>query len=342
MQLNPHFKNRGDFILLIFGVLTAAILILFSFYFYHGLKPAGSDFSISLKIEKGQGLKEAAATLSRDKIIRSITVFKLYALFTGKAQYLKPGAYQLSGQMSAPEIINLLIKGPDQDVEIYIREGATVKEIDRILSAAAIIPKNSLVNLDFKNSELADTYPQLKGIDSLEGLLYPDTYRFKINSSVEEAARRFLNNFQEKIWPLVSQKNNWYEVLILASILEKEVPTFKDQQLVAGILNKRVSSGMPIQTDATIIYAKCQGDFLSCPERQLTKNDLKIDSPYNSYRKLGWPPTPIANVNQVTVKAALDPTSSNYWYYLSAYQSKETIFSKTLEEHNKNRQQYLK
>lgn len=302
----------------------------------------GSDLDIQLKIEKGQGLKEVAATLSQDKIIRSIAVFKLYALFTGKAQHLKPGVYQLNGHLSAPEIVNLLIKGPDQDIEIYIREGTTVREIDRILSAAGIIPQNSLVDLDFKNSELTNSYPYLKGIDSLEGLLYPDTYRFKINSSVEEAAEKFLNNFQEKIWLLISQKNNWYEILILASILEKEVPIFKDQQLVAGILNKRVDSGMPIQTDATIIYAKCQGDFLSCPERQLTKNDLKIDSPYNSYRKLGWPPTPIVNVSQMTVKAALDPISSSYWYYLSAHQSKETIFSKTLEEHNKKRQQYLK
>ncbi len=352
MQLNPHFKKRGNFIFLIFGVLAAAIFIFFSFYFYYGLKPVNSDLSIQLKIEKGQGLKEIAAALSRDKIIRSITVFKIYVLFAGKAQHLKPGVYQLNGRLSIPEIVNLFFKGPNQDITITILEGTTVKEINKILSSAKIIPEDSLVNFDFsarggsaaggKNNELLETYPFLKGVDSLEGFLYPDTYRFKINASVEETAKKFLNNFQEKIWPLISQKNNWYEVLILASILEKEVPTFKDQQLVAGILNKRVNSSMPIQTDATIIYAKCQGDFRSCPERQIARSDLKINSPYNSYQKLGWPPTPIANINQMIVKAAIDPISSNYWYYLSAYKTKETIFSKTLEEHNENRQIYLR
>ncbi|MEK7574191.1 MAG: endolytic transglycosylase MltG [Patescibacteria group bacterium] len=340
--MNPHFKNRGYFILLVFGVLTATIFILFSFYFYYNLKPVKSDLNFQFKIERGQGLKEIAATLSQNEVIRSIAIFKLYALFTGKAQHLKPGVYQLNGRLSVPEIINLFVKGPGQDATITILEGTTVKEIDRILSSAGVITSGSLANFDFKNSELTNSYPYLEEVDNLEGLLYPDTYRFKIASSVEEATEKFLNNFQEKIWPLISQKNNWYEVLILASILEKEVPTFRDQQLIAGVFNKRISSGMPIQADATIIYAKCQGNFRSCPERQITRNDLKIDSPYNSYQKLGWPPTPIANASQTTVKAALSPISSNYWYYLSAYQTKKTIFSKTLEEHNENRQQYLR
>jgi len=340
LQLNPHFKKRGIFIL-VSGIIVTAALILFSFYFFNGLKPVNSDIDFELKIEKGQGLREIAATLSQARIIKSITVFKLYAVFTGKTQRLKAGIYQLNGRLSIPEIINLLIKGANQEVSIKIPEGSTLKEIDQLLSSKGVFASGALIEFDFKNNGLLKDYSFLKGIDNLEGFLYPDTYRFKINSSVEEVAKKFFDNFQDKIWPLISQKDNWYEILILASILEKEVPSFEDQQLVAGILNKRVKVGMPIQADATIAYAKCQGDFHSCPKRQVTKSDLKLDSPYNSYLKLGWPPTPIANMSQTAVRAALSPKTSNYWFYLSASQTKETIFSKTLEEHNINRQKYL-
>lgn len=319
----------------------AAILILFSFYFLNGLKPVNSDINFELKVEKGQGLREIAAILSQARIIRSITVFKLYAVFSGKAQHLKAGVYQLNGRLSTPEIINLLIKGSNPEINVTINEGATLKEIDKILASANIISGGDLINFEFKNSETAKNYPYLEGIDTLEGFLYPDTYRFKTNSSVEEVAKKFFDNFQDKIWSLISQKNDWYEILILASILDKEVPGFEDQQLVAGIINKRIKIGMPIQTDATIAYAKCEGDIRSCPKRQVTKNDLKLDSPYNTYLRLGLPPTPIANTSQSSIRAALNPKNSNYWFYLSASQTKETIFSKTLEEHNINRQKYL-
>ena len=322
-----------------------AALILFSFYYINGLKPAGSDISFELKIGKGEGLKEVAAALSRARIIRSITVFKLYTVFTGKAQSLKSGIYQLNGRLSVPEITNLLIKGLNQEVSVIITEGLTLREIDRVLSSANIIFGGSLVDFNFKNSEFIKNYPFLgeagEGIDTLEGFLYPDTYRFKIDSSIEEAVKKFFDNFQNKVWPLISQKDNWYQILILASLLEKEIPTFDDQQLVAGIINKRVKVGMPIQVDATVLYAKCQGDFYSCTQRKLSKNDLKQDSPYNTYLKLGLPPTPIVNASQAAVRAALNPKTSNYWFYLSDPQTKKTIFSKTLEEQNINRQKYL-
>lgn len=316
-------------------------MILFSFYFVNGLKPVNSDINFELKVEKGQGLKEIAAVLSQAHIIRSITVFKIYAVFSGKAQHLKTGVYELNGHLSVPQIIDLLIKGANQEINITINEGATFKEIDQILAAANIISKGDLLNFDFKNSETAKNYPYLTGIDSLEGFLYPDTYRFKTNSSVEEVAIKFFDNFQDKIWSLINQQNDWYGILILASILDKEVPGFEDQQLVAGIINKRIKVGMPIQTDATIAYAKCDGNIRSCPQRQVTKNDLKMDSPYNTYIKLGLPPTPIANMSQSSIRAALSPKNSTYWFYLSASKTKETIFSKTLEEHNINRQKYL-
>ena len=339
--MNPHFKNRGYFIL-VSGILVTIGLILFSVYFFYNLKPVGSDSNLELKVIKGQGVKEIAAALSQARLIKSVTAFKLYIIFSGKAQHLKPGVYQFNGRMSVPEMVNFLIKGVNEETTVTIPEGTTVKEIDQILSSAGVLASGSLAEFDFKNNGAINDFQFLKGVDNLEGFLYPDTYRFKINSSVEEVARKLVSNFQEKIWPLISQKDNWYEILVLASVLEKEVPTFEDRQLVAGILNKRKAVAMPLQVDAAVAYAKCQGNLRSCAQRLVLKSDLKIDSPYNTYLNRGWPPTPIANMSGETIQAALNPRASNYWYYLSAYQTKETIFAKTLDEHNKNRQQYLK
>jgi UPF0755 protein len=332
----------------------------------------GIDSNLELKVIKGQGIKEIAAALSQARLIKSVTVFKFYIILSGEAQHLKPGTYQFNGQMSVPEMVDFLIKGVNEETTVTIPEGTTVKEIDQILSSAGVITSGTLAEFDFSadfsaeggsasggqflkgvdpapfldmNLAFADSFREAIqkrcGVDNLEGFLYPDTYRFKINSSVEEITKKLVGNFQEKIWPLISQKDNWYEILILASILEKEVLTFEDRQLVAGILNKRLAADIPLQVDATIAYVKCQGNLRSCPQRQVLKTDLKIDSPYNTYLNRGWPPTPIANTNETTIQAALNPKPSSYWYYLSAEQTKETIFAKTLDEHNKNRQQYL-
>ena len=129
--------------------------------------------------------------------------------------------------------------------------------------------------------------------------------------------------------------------MILASFLEREVREFDDRQIVAGILLKRLRVGIPLQVDATISYAKCGGALRSCEEIIVTRNDLALASPYNTYQRLGWTPTPIANPGEAAIKAAVTPRSSPYFYYLSAKETKETVFSKTLEEHNLNRAKYL-
>lgn len=338
--MNPHFKKGG---FLIFCLLTAiALTIVGSVYFFNGLKAKGTDARFLLNIEKGEGLRETAAALSRAGIIKSIAVFKAYAILFGKARQLKPGAYELSGEMSVSEIINILTKGPLEETTIIIPEGATLKETEELLRLAGILAGNSLTDFDFKREEIIKQYGFLKDAKTLEGFLYPDTYRFHLYSSAGEVVEKMLGNFQEKIWSLLNSKDNWYEILTMASIVEKEVSNFEEQRVVAGILNKRLSVNMPLQADATIVYFKCQGNLKICPQRKLFKSDLQIDSPYNTYLNRGLPPTPIANMSSKVVQAVLEQKKSDFWYYLSASGTKETVFAKTLEEHNQNRVEYLK
>ncbi|MCP6719918.1 MAG: endolytic transglycosylase MltG [Patescibacteria group bacterium] len=318
-------------------------------YFFYGLQPNVSEEVVDgaaqnieptiFKISKGEGLKEISARLSSQSLIKSITVFKLYSLLTGKAQKFQPGIHELRETMSVPQVVNLLTTRGKNEVTVTIPEGTTFKDIDGILRAAGVIEKGALINYSF--DELADNYPFLAQVTSLEGFIFPDTYRFEVDSGIDRVVERFLDNFKIKAWSLLQTEKNWYDFLILASFLEREVPDFNDRQVVAGILLKRLRLGIPLQVDATVSYFRCGGELKECSQAVVTRKDLTLSSPYNTYQRLGWTPTPIANPGQSAISAALNSQASPYLYYLSAKETKETIFSRTLEEHNRNRVRYL-
>jgi len=321
-------------------VLGAVLLFIFcTAYFFYGLQPAlGEKTPITFEVVKGESFRSIGARLSGDSLIRSITVFKFYSFLTGSARKFQPGVYALDRTMSVPEIIRELTRGVKNEVTLQVIEGATMKDIDAALARAGVTAPGDIINVPL--SSLRESYPFLKDAASLEGFLFPDTYQFAIHATSEKTVRRFLDTFKEKAWPLLSGTEDWYQSLTLASYLEKEVVTEEDRRLVAGILMKRISIGMPLQVDATVLYAKCRGAFESCGPLLITKQDMKIDSLFNTYTRRGFTPTPIGNPGTNAIQAALNPTPSGYLYYLSAPGGK-TIFSKTLPEHNQNQNRYF-
>ena len=203
-----------------------------------------------------------------------------------------------------------------------------------------IIDKNGVSNFDFQQIKVE--YEFLSEAKSLEGFLFPDTYRFERDTDVKYVVMRLLDTFSDKAWPILRKEDDWMSNLILASFLEREVPDFNDRRMVSGILLNRMRIGMPLQVDATVAYIKCDGGFVLCGEGQiLSKKDLSMPSPYNTYQRLGWTPTPIANPGEAAIKATVTPIDSSYIYYLSDPETQNTIFSRTLEEHNVNRVKYL-
>ncbi len=328
--------------------------LLFLGYFFYGLEPVSaqvgennetsvmSTSSVQFTITKGEAFKAIGSDLSQNSLIRSIVSFKLYSLLVGKAHTFQPGTYSLTRTMSAPQIVEVLTEGGKDDVSVTIPEGYTVKDIDATLHNAGVLAQNdSLITYD--PTIIFSKYPELQGTTSLEGLLFPDTYRFKLNSTSDEVVKTFLDTFMEKAWPLLKtqDQNTWYDKLILASFLEREVSSLNDREIVAGILLKRYALHMPLQVDATVTYVKCGGAFKNCNDKTVTKNDTLANSPYNTYQNLGWTPTPISNPGRLAIEAALAPIQTPYFYYLSSKNTGETIFSKTLEEHNANRAKYL-
>ncbi len=159
-----------------------------------------------------------------------------------------------------------------------------------------------------------------------------------------------MDNFQNKAWPLIKKCKisasicrglNDYQILTLASLIEKEVPFAADRGIVSGIFLERLALGVGLQADATLTYIKCGGKFVYCGQPAVSRSDLKLASAYNTYTNKGLPPGPISNPGEEAILAAINPQKSDYFYYLSEPKTKRTIFSRTLEEQIENRSKYL-
>ncbi|MDP3015375.1 MAG: endolytic transglycosylase MltG [bacterium] len=314
---------------LFFGLIS-------SFLFFRTFPARASILIGDFKISTGMSFNEIVDKLKSENLIASTAVFKIYGVITGEARRLKPGKYALSSDFSISKLFGILTKGPEE-ISAVIAPGLTLKEIDEKLSEARIIKPGEIIN--FNINSLKSDYSYLTEAHSLEGFLFPDTYRFFPDSGADLVIHKFLDNFKTKALPLFKDNDRILDKLILASILEKEIPDYEEKKVAAGILLKRLKVGMPLQVDASVIYAKCSGRFLNCP--RLAEADYKINSVYNTYLYPGLPEGPISNPDSESIKAVLNSEKTRYWYYLSDPKTKKTIFSETFDEHNKNRAAYL-
>src|SRR3989344_5901708 len=320
-------------ILLVLGLLWAA-------YFYYTLSPIAEVFVTGepVLIQKGDGLKEIADKFEALGYIRSSSAFKFYSLLSGSGHQLKPGLYNISAASSTTEIVRLLVSGPPKEIKVLITEGESLSAIDARLAHLGIIKAGDFLNI--KIGDLRAKYSFLVGARSLEGYLFPDTYRFYFDSSPQDAVKPFLDNFAGKVGPLISEDEDVYydsipvvrrgiysinEIVTVASLIEKEVPDSDERRLVSDIIYRRLKIGMALQIDASVAYAKLVGD----PR-------------YDTYQFPGFPAGPIASPGLDALTAALNPKSNQYLYYLSDPRTKQTIFSKTFEEHKANTEKYLK
>lgn len=313
-----------------------AIVFVASFI-YFVLWPIPQAERKKVVIPEGSGLNQIASILKEEGFIKSKNVFIFYTLALGEDKNLKAGKYVFSGRINTNTIIKALSSGSSisDDLVVTIPEGFNIWQIDELLTKQGII----------SNGEISWPYY------SLEGYLFPDTYRFEKDSTAKDIKNKMLGNFNDKTSDLLknltpTEKEN---IIILASILEKEAKTEKDMRLVAGIINKRISIDMLIQVDATVGYGACLRDlFLSsntrfyCDVTQVAiAREIKVDSPYNSYIRRGLPAGPISNPGVMAIKTAINPMASEYFYYLSTRLGDQIIYSKTDQEHLANRRKHL-
>lgn len=303
-------------------------LVIFSVWFINSTRSAcltdckSQDFTIS----RGESLDSISLRLQNANLVKNATVFKIIAYWNKNANKIQAGDFNIDPSLDNSQISQLLTKG-NFDIKITIVEGFRREEI------ADRLQKKGLVNFDTKE------FIQKTG--DLEGKLFPDTYFFPKETSVDKVIGILTKNFEKKVGQ-ISEKD-----LILASLIEREVARNEDRLIVSGILAKRLQNNWPLQIDATVQYAlstsKCKNISISeCSwwPKSLTKNDLGTNSPYNTYQNSGLPPAPICNPSLSAINAARNPQTSSYWYYLTD-KNGTTHFAATLEEHNTNIKQYL-
>ena len=309
---------------IILGIVLGAIFLLFIFLEIISPVSCKGEEKV-IVIEKGWGSGKIGQKLKDEKLIKSKWFFVFYVWTRGYNKHLQAGEYLLSPQMTLFQIADIVAKGEINPnwLKITIPEGWTNKQIEeRLISLEVIRPENKL--------------PKEK-----EGYLFPDTYYFYRNSDVDTVVQKMRDNFNKKVTEdllreIEKQGKTLYEVLIMASILEKEVISDEDRAIVSGIFWRRLENNYPLESCATIAY------ILGVEKWRYSYEDTRIESSYNTYINTGLPPTPINNPGLSAIKAAIYPKYTDYNFFLTDPKTGDTIFSKTLEEHNQNKAEYLK
>lgn len=293
----------------VLAIVLAAAAVFVAYQTLVPLNPGAKE--TVFRIERGQGSWEIARLLEQERFIRSALFFEAYTFLRGSAFKLQAGDYVISSGFSAAKINEKLAAGDVLRKRITIIEGWSIRDIAAYLEQQGVVLAEDI--LAFRDQE---------------GYLFPDTYEIPPGATAEELVSMMTDTFRKKVG------NASKDVVIMASILEKEVKEQEDKRIVSGILQKRLHAGMALQVDATVNYITGKRDS------QVSRADTSIDSPYNTYKYRGLPPGPISNPGLESIQAASDPVKSPYWYYLSTPEGK-TIFSKSSEEHAQAKAQYL-
>lgn len=296
-----------------------------------------------VEIPAGHGLDEVGNLLAREGVIRSSFVFQFYAWRRGLNERLQAGEYELDPGMSSAEIAGRIARGEvrPRGVLVIIPEGTRLTELIDRFRAAGLPQADALAQMRIGRWRDDFSFLPTRSDRTLEGYLFPDTYRFLPDVSADDVTAKLLTTFERRVLTreiqsaVTASGRTLDEVVIMASLLEREVRSDEDQQLVAGILWKRLDAGTLLQVDATVAY------LAGKKTTALTIDDLAIESPYNTYRHTGLPDGPINNPGTRSIRNALNQKLSDYWFYLSKPDG-STVFSRTSQEHEAAIRQFLR
>jgi len=291
--------------------------------------PALEDGPRTVEVPARLGLMAIADHLAEADVIRSRYAFVLLSLVRGTASRLRAGEYEIPRAAAIPTVLELLEAGRVVQHPLLHPEGATVAELARELEQARLGSASEIERLARDPEFLRDL-----GVEapSLEGYLFPDTYQLVRGMRAEDILSRFVQRLRAKLSPDLLERARargltTHALLTLASIVEREAVVREEQRVIAAVFWNRLRIGMPLQADPTVQYAVGKG------RRTLTREDLQADSPYNTYRRAGLPPGPIASPGLAAIEAVLDPAPVNYLYFV-AKDDQRHQFSSTAAQHN--------
>lgn len=304
--------------------LIVLLVILGAVYFGNNFYNAPpSDFPVATDIEIADGMtvREIADSLAEHSVVKS-SIY-LYALLLKKydGTYVQAGTYTFERPMTATEVGSAITTGDylSPALTITLPEGFRARDIYTFLPN------------DFESMSLTP-------FEEMEGYLFPETYFISPDMGARELKELLVTTAVERHSEIIGNVSttslSTEEIIILASLIEREARDSKSKKMVSGILQNRLAIGMPLQVDAVFDY------LLNKDSSELTRDDLAIDSPFNTYAHTGLPPHPISNPGEESIRAVLEPTKSNYLYYLTSRDG-EFHYAKTFDEHKRNKAKYL-
>jgi len=333
-------RVRRSATLLVVLLILALTLVGGVLYTVQLLAPVSGDKNAPLAlvtIPPGKSAKQIGQILARRHLIRSALSFVMASRMDGLSGNMKAGHYELSPAMPPRQIAALLALGETTNGVVTIPEGYTARQIARRLAKQGLVDEQQFLTLAQTRGRSFHAHGWTPPDDNLEGYLFPDTYDVPKGSSAHDIIQMMLENFQKRVVIPDGFKADRFpgglpDAVTLASLVEREAEVDADRPLIAAVYLNRLKRGMRLQCDATVQYA------LPEHKSRVLFADLRVDSPYNTYRHAGLPPTPIANPGLPSIEAALHPAHVNYLYYVAGPGGRH-LFSATLAGQDQNIQE---
>jgi UPF0755 protein len=338
-QNDDRKRRRRRFIAV--GVVLLLLILPFFLamgWFYFQVEPRGGQGdAVQVTVEDGWSTGEVGSALAKADVVDSAFAFRLWATLTGGGPY-QAGTYTFHTNMGTRAAANVLKVGPPAEPEasttLLIPPGLTLNQIaDRV---GQLPGRNRDTFLQVANSGIVRSKFQPPGVTSLEGLLFPDTYFIGASEDEGDILKRLVARFEEIAdragLPSSSATNGLtpYQTVVAASLIQTETKLPEDAPNISAVIRNRIRDGMPLQIDSTLCYVKG-----GCPPVP-TNADKAIDSPYNTYKVIGLPPTPISGVTEANLRAAINPANVPYKYYVISDANGKHAFATTLAEHEQN------
>ena len=337
--------------------LVAILLVILagSFVFLRSDRPVSKDAkNVVYVVNPGDGARDIAQGLEKAELIRSERYFLFTVWRRGSQAKFAAGAFELSPSMTTGEIETRLTGGKpiSNERNVTILEGWTIDDIAEYLEKEGVASQKEFYAEVGESAKFvqagslpdwASSYPVLAGLPataSLEGYLFPDTYRIYADGGAKALVRRMLDNFEAKLTPelrkeIAASGRSIRDIVIMASVIEREVRGAEDSAMVSDVFWKRVDAGKGLEADSTVNY------ITGHSKPSVSYAETRIDHPWNTYKYRGLPAGPIGNPGMTAILAAIRPKSNPYWYFLTD-EAGTVYYGKTLEEHNVNKAKYLR
>jgi UPF0755 protein len=297
-----------------------------------------TDPEVFVEIPPGSGSTAMGHRLEQAGVVRNATAFRVAVWLSGAGRRLQAGEYRFDQPMTPRDVVDKLARGDVYLQPITFREGLTIKQMAALYSEKGLGDAKEFASAAADASRIHELDPEAR---DLEGYLFPDTYALPRKATADQLVTRMVQQSEKVLTPeLVARAAarglSVRQLVTLASIVEKETGNPEERPLVAAVYSNRLKIGMGLQCDPTVIYAlERAGRF----DGNLTREDLKLDSPYNTYRYAGLPPGPIASPGLASLEAAANPAEAPYLYFVSRNDGTHA-FAATLDEHNRNVERY--